>query len=138
MGKKRKLNTDESRNQEGLNSSLGDAFSSLNSLGGLELSQSPVEEGLVEESIPAGAHFSGRILLRREKAHRGGKTVVVAYDFPDVITEDELTQLAKDVRKFCGAGGSVQRDTIEVQGDQPAKVAEFFRSKGFKVGGVTN
>jgi translation initiation factor 1 len=113
-----------------------DAFAAL---GGLALPPGPnpgppSSEGAAPQAPPAGPR--GRVVLRRETAHRGGKTVVVVSGFDAAMTPQSLDALARAVRKACGCGGTVQGREIEVQGDQPAKVAAFFRDQGFRVAGV--
>lgn len=78
----------------------------------------------------------GRIVLRREKAQRGGKTVVVVSDFEDRIADSEIENLAKKARQACGCGGTVRGREIELQGDNVPKVRAFFESAGFRVAGV--
>ncbi|MDX6766102.1 MAG: translation initiation factor [Candidatus Methylacidiphilales bacterium] len=78
----------------------------------------------------------GRVVLRRETAQRGGKTVVVAGGFEDTLDEAELAEWARALRKTCGCGGTVREREIEIQGDQPGRVAAFFRELGFRVAGV--
>ena len=91
----------------------------------------------------ARAKSRGRLVLRREKKQRGGKTVVVVAGLrADAhLAESEIAKLAQDLKQQLGCGGAVERapsDTvIVVQGDQPARVAELLRARGFKVGGVT-
>ena len=85
----------------------------------------------------------GRLVLRRETKHRGGKAVVVVSGFEAVRGFDAaaVSELAKRLKQALGCGGSVeQRDgapEILLQGDQPAKVAELLRAQGFRVDGVT-
>lgn len=90
----------------------------------------------VPEAGSAAPVKRGRVVLRRETAQRGGKTVVVASGFEASVSEQELDELARGVRKACGCGGTRSGREIEVQGDQPARVAEFFRGRGFRVAGV--
>jgi translation initiation factor 1 len=78
----------------------------------------------------------GRVVLRREKAQRGGKTVVVVSDFEGHITDKEIECLARDARQSCGCGGTVRGREIELQGDNAPKVRAFFESEGFRVAGV--
>jgi translation initiation factor 1 len=78
----------------------------------------------------------GRVVLRREKAQRGGKTVVVVSDFEDRIPDAEIEDLAKKARQACGCGGTVRGREIELQGDNAPKVRSFFASAGFRVAGV--
>jgi len=78
----------------------------------------------------------GRVLLRRETAHRGGKTVVVVYDFATHLPASIIEKVAKKLRAACSTGGTVKDRTIEVQGDQVAKVRAALEAEGFIVGGV--
>jgi translation initiation factor 1 len=78
----------------------------------------------------------GRVVLRRETAHRGGKTVIVVDGFGDHFTEDDLQQLARKLRAACGGGGTVKERTIEIQGDQPGRLRQLLEGEGFQVAGV--
>src|SRR3954465_8530498 len=53
--------------------------------------------------------------LRMERAGRGGKTVPVVFGFPSNAAF--LRELAKDLKKACGTGGTVTEDRVELQGD---------------------
>ena len=94
-------------------------------------------DGLPEgPAEPAPPSRNGRVVLRREKAQRGGKTVVVVYDFEPPITAAHIERLAREARQACGCGGTVREREIELQGDNPPKVRAFFESAGFRVAGV--
>jgi translation initiation factor 1 len=80
----------------------------------------------------------GRVLLRREKAHRGGKTVIVVYDFASSLPAPFIEELGRKIRNACGCGGTVKDRTIEVQGDQPARIRSLLEAEGFRVGGITS
>jgi translation initiation factor 1 len=69
--------------------------------------------------------------IRIEKKGRGGKTVTVVTGF--FHTKDDLASWARELKALCGAGGTVQGDTIEIQGNHGPKIAEWFRGKGFVV-----
>ncbi len=91
-----------------------------------------------EKKVPAG-----RLVLRREKKHRGGKTVVIIAGFetrPE-LNEKAIHALAKQLKNELGCGGTVdvegRKYEIVIQGDQPTRVAEFLRAQGFRVDGVT-
>ena len=72
-----------------------------------------------------------RVVLRREKAQRGGKTVIVVSQFPTHLSPPELENLAKRARKSLGCGGQLVGREIELQGDQPERVRAFLDSEGF-------
>ena len=78
----------------------------------------------------------GRVVLRREKSGRGGKTVVVVSDFAPTISSGQIETLARKARQHCGCGGTVANREIELQGDSAPKVRAFFQSEGFAVEGV--
>lgn len=77
----------------------------------------------------------GRVVLRREKAHRGGKTVLVVDGFAVQHSQDAIESLGKRLRAACGCGGTVRGRTLEIQGDQPARVRSFLEQEGFQVAG---
>src|SRR4051794_40552740 len=58
----------------------------------------------------------GRVVLRRETAHRGGKAVIVVHDFAPDITAEEIGKVAKRLRTVIGCGGTVREREIELQG----------------------
>ena len=71
--------------------------------------------------------------LRIEKAGRGGKTVSVVYDLPRNAAF--LKELAQDLKRACGTGGTVLEDRIELQGDLRDRIRERLVEKGFGVKG---
>ena len=71
--------------------------------------------------------------LRLEKAGRGGKTVTVVYDLPD--NQTFLKTLAGELKRVCGVGGAVAGTTVELQGDQLARVRPLLVAKGRTVKG---
>jgi len=87
------------------------------------------------EAIPS----KGRLILRREKKERGGKTVVIISGFEPQRgwNSKTLEPLARELRQTIGCGGSVEGREIMLQGDQPERVAEALEKKGFRVAGVT-
>jgi translation initiation factor 1 len=120
--------------QPGLNA----AFSQLELAG---LPTGPVPEAAPEPASAAAAppvpRKLGRVVLRREKAHRGGKTVIVVHDFPTHLTPRMLEELAKKLRTSCGCGGTVKGREIEMQGDQPGKIRAVLEREGFQAAGVS-
>lgn len=79
----------------------------------------------------------GRVVLRRETAHRGGRTVIVVHDFPPAMTKPAMEELARELRHAIGTGGTLRDRTIEMQGDQAAKIRAFLEKLGYQVAGVT-
>jgi translation initiation factor 1 len=75
-------------------------------------------------------------VLRRERAHRGGKTVIVIDDFATHLPISVIEKTAKKIRLACGCGGTVKDRAIEIQGDQPGKIRAILETEGFLVAGV--
>jgi translation initiation factor 1 len=112
-------------------SRVGEAFADLELPGNLP--EGPVDSAPDAES-PSGG--KGRVVLRREKAHRGGKTVIVVDDFANHLTNEFIESIASKLRSACGCGGTIRNRAIEVQGDQAGKVRAFLEREGFGVAGV--
>lgn len=99
----------------------------------------PVAEAKAPSNKPLG-----RVVLRRETKHRGGKAVIVISGFEGVrnFGESAVADLAKRLKQALGCGGTVEEKQgareIVLQGDKPAKVAELLRAQGFRVDGVTS
>ena len=87
-------------------------------------------------SPAAPAWKMGRVVLRRERAHRGGKTVIVVDDFATHLPLSVIETVARKIRAVCGCGGTVKGRQLEIQGDQPAKVRAALEAEGFAVAGV--
>jgi translation initiation factor 1 (eIF-1/SUI1) len=108
--------------------------------------------GAPEDAAPAASRepgaekqkSRGRLVLRRETKRRGGNAVVVVAGLRAQahLPESEIAAVAQQLKQQLGCGGTVERvagDTeIVVQGDQPARVAELLRARGFRVEGVTS
>ncbi len=70
----------------------------------------------------------GIVRVSRETAGRGGKAVTVVRGL--ALDAAALTQLAKQLKAVCGAGGTVKDGVIEVQGDHCERVIEALRKQG--------
>ena len=78
----------------------------------------------------------GRVVLQRETAHRGGKTVIVVKDFASHLPPSVIETIGKRLRAACGCGGTVKEKRIEMQGDNVAKIRAVLEAEGFEVAGV--
>ena len=105
-------------------------------------------DGLTIQGLPTGtadepqqpaiapSRQMGRVVLRLEKAHRGGKSVVVVDEFSPSITPGQIEEFARNLRKACGCGGTVKDRRIEMQGEQVARIRALLETEGFRVDGV--
>lgn len=78
----------------------------------------------------------GRVVLRRETAHRGGKMVIVIHDFAPFISTKSIEQLARKLRSACGCGGTTRERTIEIQGNHVDRIRNLLEQEGFRVAGI--
>lgn len=102
----------------------------------LDLSGLP--DGPVEPIRPIAekpAKKAHRLVLRREKSNRGGKTVVVVSQLPTHLSPPELENLCRDARKSLGCGGALNGREIEIQGDQADRVRAYFEKLGYALVG---
>lgn len=90
----------------------------------------------LDPQSPQNLWKMGRVVLQRETAHRGGKTVIVVKDFATHLPLSVIETIGKRLRSACGCGGTVRDRRIEVQGDQVAKIRAVLEAEGFQVGGV--
>ncbi|MCE9612450.1 MAG: translation initiation factor [Chthoniobacter sp.] len=104
---------------------------------GLEMGDLPAApESAPVPTPPLPVWKMGRVVLRRETAQRGGKTVIVIHDFATHLPGSVIETVAKKVRVACGCGGTVKGRTIEIQGDQATKIRAVLTGEGFQVAGV--
>lgn len=94
-------------------------FAGLSSAGLPSVAVSP------PSSAPAVAapRNRGRVDIKRQTAHRGGKTVTVVTGFVG-IGLPEKEKLARQMQKVCGTGGTVKEGRIEIQGRGGSELSE--------------
>ena len=71
-----------------------------------------------------------KLKIRLDTKHRGGKAVTLIEGFTG--TEEDLTELGKKLKNYCGTGGSAKDREIIVQGDQREKVFQWLLKNGYK------
>lgn len=69
-----------------------------------------------------------RVIL--ETKHRAGKTVTVIYGFQG--KPEDLEDLGKKLKNFCGTGGSAKDGEVILQGDQREKVMTWLLKNDYK------
>lgn len=80
---------------------------------------------------PAGLPPLGQqIKVRREKQGRAGKTVTTLFEFQ--ASDRQREELAKELKKHLGCGGTVKENVVEIQGDQLAKILDKLSKLGYK------
>jgi len=71
-----------------------------------------------------------KLRVRLETKHRGGKAVTLVTGF--IGTTEDLEELGKRLKNFCGTGGSAKDGEIIVQGDQREKVMQWLLKNDYK------
>ena len=73
----------------------------------------------------------GVVRLFRDRGGRNGKTVTVIRGLPErgPALEDRVAQM----KRICGAGGTLKDGTVEIQGDHRERFAEHLRALGYTV-----
>ena len=81
----------------------------------------------VAESLPSEKQ-SAKIRLEKRKK---GKwvTTVAGLD----ATGNHLPELLTKLKNYCGAGGTIQEEVLEIQGDHVERVAELLKKMGYRV-----
>ena len=67
--------------------------------------------------------------VRLDTKHRAGKAVTLIQGF--IGKENDLEELGKKLKNFCGTGGSAKDSEIIVQGDQRDKVLQWLLKNGY-------
>jgi translation initiation factor 1 len=102
------------------------------STGGIVYSTDPgfVPEQENDESQETLPPAKQQLRVRLDTKHRGGKTVTLVENFTG--TEEDLETLGKQIKTFCGTGGSAKEGQIIIQGDQRQKVLQYLQKAGYK------
>jgi translation initiation factor 1 len=80
---------------------------------------------------PSSPTDDGIVRVFRERGGRGGKTVTVVRGLPE--RGAALDARAAELKRLCGAGGTVKDGAVEIQGDHRERVADRLRAQGYTV-----
>jgi translation initiation factor 1 len=91
-----------------------------------DFSFQPEENNETETLQPA----QQKLKIKLETKHRAGKAVTLVENF--MGTNNDLEELGKKLKNFCGTGGSVKDGEIIIQGDQRDKVLQWLLKNNYK------
>ena len=72
-----------------------------------------------------------KINISKQKKGKKGKTITLIKNL-GIEDEIQLRDLFKKIKVFCGTGGKLIDNNIQLQGDMVTKSIEFLRKKGFQ------
>ena len=81
-----------------------------------------------EKSLPPGKQV---VALHRDSKGRGGKGVTLLRGL--ILTDSDLSALAKKLKQSLGVGGTVKADVIEIQSQEREKIAAVLEKLGYRV-----
>jgi translation initiation factor 1 len=84
------------------------------------------EQGNIEALTP----IQQKLKIRLDTKHRAGKAVTLVEGF--IGKGEDLQELSKKLKSFCGTGGSARDGEIIIQGDQREKVMLWLMKDGYK------
>lgn len=80
------------------------------------------------ETLPVAQQ---KLRVRLDTKHRAGKAVTLVEGFSG--SEEDLQDLGKKLKAYCGTGGSAKDNEIIIQGDQREKVMQWLQKNGYKL-----
>ncbi len=84
------------------------------------------EQQELSETLPPKQQ---KLKIRLDTKHRGGKAVTLVEGFTG--KEEDLQDLGKKLKNYCGTGGSAKDNEIIIQGDQREKVLQWLVKNGY-------
>ena len=107
-----------------------DALASLSGLPEPEESSTPQPQNA---ATTQSLNQKSQLHVVIEKKGRGGKTATIVEGFE--ISDEEIDEIARTLRKRLGTGGSARGGEILIQGDRKADVIRLLKEMGLKVKG---
>ena len=81
----------------------------------------------VQKTLPPNEQ---KLKVRLDTKQRAGKAVTLVENF--IGKQDDVEDLGKKLKNFCGTGGSVKDGEVIIQGDQRDKVLQWLLKNGYK------
>ena len=87
----------------------------------------------IHEEKPKEQTFQkiSKINISKQKNGKKGKTITLIKGL-GITNQTEVIELLKRMKVFCGTGGTVIGEDIQLQGDMVLKSINFLRNEGFR------
>ena len=87
----------------------------------------------IYEDKPGEENFRkiSKLNISKQKKGKKGKTITLIKGL-GFLNEIEVKELLKKMKVFCGTGGTLIDEDIQLQGDMVEKSIEFLRNEGFR------
>ena len=94
----------------------------------IEFNNNNIKNGGIKDKVFEGQ--PKKIKIHKEKKGKKGKTVTVISGLESENTS-QIGNLLKKLKVYCGTGGSLNKQGIQLQGDVQDKVKFFLRKEGY-------
>lgn len=91
----------------------------------------PEKELSPPEQLQKRLNGVGKVVLRKERKGRGGRTVTLIEGVDD-FAEPLLEELASQLKKALGTGATLEEGTVVLQGDQRDRANQWLSERGVK------
>ena len=85
----------------------------------------------INESITTLSPEHQKLKVSLDKKQRAGKVVTLVTGFEG--RQEDMLELSKQLKSFCGTGGSAKDDIIIVQGDNRRKIFQWLQKNEYKL-----
>ena len=72
-----------------------------------------------------------KIIISKHKKGKKGKTITLIKGI-GIENEYQIKEFLKKMKVFCGTGGTLIDNNIQLQGDMVSKAMDFLRKEGFQ------
>ena len=96
----------------------------------IEFNNNNIENDEIEDNVCESQ--SRKLKIHKTKKGKKGKTVTVISGFRAQDTT-QLGELLKKLKIYCGTGGSLNEQGIQLQGDMQDKVKFFLLKEGYGI-----
>lgn len=93
--------------------------------------ESNIVQEINEQDVETLLPEQQKLKISLDKSGRRGKSVTLVSNF--IGQKSDLDSLGRTLKTFCGVGGTVKNNTIEIQGDFRNKIREKLNSLGYKI-----